>query len=173
MSAMEKALFEATFLITKEDIINMNTDRERLSVSGKKKIALYAAGVAAICAGVLLLLNFRDSLYHAICWSLLILIGLYCISYYEVISPALTRAQSSRFYEVFKSSIHSRTIRIYAEKIDIISEERKIRLPHENIHSIAEGKNTVLIYTDESNFCFVPKRVLDEGILEKIRKIKN
>ena len=169
MSGMEKAFFEESFLITKEDLINMNIDREKLSVSKKRKVLLYAAGVAAVCAGVLLLLNFRDSFYHGLCWVMLIVIGLYCISYYEVISPALTRSQSARFYEVFKSSIHSRTVRFYKEKIDFISEERKIRIPIDHIYSIAEGKNTVLIFTDEENFCFVPKRVLDAGILEKIR----
>lgn len=155
---MEKAIFEESFLITKEDLINMNIDRERLSVSKKRKVLLYAAGVAAVCTGVILLLNFRYSFYHGLCWTLLIMIGLYCISYYEAISPAITRSQSARFYDVFKSSIHSRTVRFYREKIDFISEERKIRIPKDHIYSIAEGKNTVFIYTDEENFCFVPKR---------------
>ena len=166
---MEKPFLEESYLITKQDYINMSSDYRRYNTPKENIIILRVLGIIAVCIGIAAFININGSVYQNICWIFLIIIGFYTLSYYDVISPSITRKQAAGFYDVYKGSIHSRTIRFFDDRVELTSEERKLRIPKKYLYKIYVSKDTVMIFTDISEFIFIPKRVLSESQLTFVK----
>ncbi len=164
-----KPFLEETFLITEEDYVNMSLERKKLLIPKKNRMIVLAAGIFALCAGVMGMIFLRNSLYHAFSYIVLILLGMYAISYYDVVDRSLIRKSASDFYTVNQKALHSQTIRIYDSKLEILSENRRLRIPRSFIYQIAEGNTSVIIFLDKNEFIFFPKRIITEPQLEKLR----
>ncbi len=162
---MEKPFLEESFLITKQDHINMSIDYRRYITPKENIIILRVLGIIAVCIGAAAFINIKGGVYQSICWIVLIVIGFYTLSYYDVISPSITRKQAAHFYDVYKGSIHSKTVRFFDNRVELTSEERKLRIPKKYLYKIYVSKDTVMIFTDISEFLFIPKRVLSESQL--------
>ena len=96
---MDKINIEECFLITKEDYVNMSLDKKKFFIPKENKIIFRVLGIIAVCCGVTAFINIRESIYQIICWFILIIIGLYVLSYYDVIYPVNIQRKASRFYD--------------------------------------------------------------------------
>lgn len=161
---------EETFLVTEEDFINMQLSKIKYLTPKENILILRIMGIIAILCGTAAFINVRGNIYQIICWFLLIAIGLFCLSYYDVINPVIIRKQAGKFYHFNQKAINSKTIRLDHQEFSITDEEHTIKLPVQYIYQIAETSSTVLIFFDKEEFGFVPKRILSEEQLELVRE---
>lgn len=166
---MEKPFLEESFLITEKDYVNMSAEKNKYLIPKENRIILRILGILAICCGTAAFINIRNGIYQTVCWVLLIIIGLYVLCYYDIINISMIRKQSAAFYNIYKKSIHSKSVRLYSDKFEIKSEERRLVIPKKYIYKTVEGKNTIIIFIDKNEFCFLPKRIFSEAQLENFR----
>lgn len=166
---MSVSKISESFLVTEEDFINMQLARRCYYVSPKRKIILRIMGMIAVFSGAAATIFVKVGVWQMFCWILLILTGFYMLSYYDVIDPLMIKKASSRFYQFNKNAINSRTIEFAEDKFSVISEDYKLELPEKYIYCIAESPSTIFIFTDKSEFVFIPRRVLSDEKIQFIR----
>ena len=137
----------------------------------ENKIILRIVGIIATVGGAAAFINIRGNIYQTICWFLLIGVGLYVFSYYDVTDPFLTYKQAQAFYRYNSESFNSKTVIFTPTLFSINDDSHKLSVPPEYIHSAVEGKNTLIIFIDNEQYYFIPKRVLSEDKLSVIREI--
>ncbi len=167
---MDKPFIETGFLITENDFINMTLTRKRYITPKENKVILRVLGFIAVLLGVVAYIFLRGNLYQIICWILLIAIGLFVLFYYDVINPAMIITQSKNFYSLNKKQITSKTVKIYENMFEIVSDRYRASVPKKYIYMIVESKNTIMIFLDKDEFCFIPTRVFSEEELSKFRE---
>lgn len=166
---MSKPFVEVSFLVTEEDFINMELTKKKYSTPKENKIILRVLGFIAVLCGVGVYVFIGGNIWQSICWILLIVIGLFCLFYYDVINPTIVRKQAQKFYNFNKFDISSKTVKFYEdEKFEMISGNYKISVPKKYIYKTINGNNTIIIFFDKNNYCFIPKRVFSAEQLEKI-----
>lgn len=159
-----------SYLITAEDFVNMQLAKEKYQTPKENSMILRILGVIAVLCGIAAFMNVRNSLYQVICWILLIFIGLAAISYYDIINPYLIQKQAEDFFELNSSEIASKTVIFTEEEFELSEENHKIKIPKNYIYCIAESKNMILIFFDQNEFSFIPKRVFSEEQLDLLRE---
>lgn len=166
---MSNSITEECFLITKDDYVHMMLDRKKFFTPKENKIILRILGIIAVCSGVAAFINIRESVYQTICWILLILIGFYALSYYDVICPSQIRKNASKFYEANSKFLQNAlTLHVGDELFELTSEMHKVCVPQRYIYKIIEGKNTILVFFDKNEYCFIPKRAVNENDIRQI-----
>ncbi len=158
-----------SFLITENDFLDMSILRSYCTIPRTNKIVLLITGITAVLCGGLAFINIGGNIFQNICWVLLIFIGFYCISYYDVIEPLLMKSQARSFYRYNKEKLGSREFVFGGKYFEMKSDDHKLRIPAEYIFKAVEGKNTVIIFLDNDEYCFISKRILDEEKLETLR----
>ncbi len=168
---MKKFSAEECFIVTEKDYVNMMNDVNQFRIPKENKIILRILGIIAVCCGTAAFINLRESIYQTICWIILIIIGFYVLSYYDVINPVQIKKQASKFYRYHSKMIKNAvTFQMNDELIHILSETHQLHLPKKYIHQIAECNHTILIFIDKNEFSFIPKRVVND---DDIRHLKN
>jgi len=169
---MNKILISESFLITQEDFVNMQLEKRSLTVPKENKIIFRISGIIAIACGTAAFINIRDNIYQVICWFILIVIGCYVHSYYDVIDKAILAKNAVDFYKYNQKDISSKNIEFSEEEFKISDESHCMNIPKKYIYKICEEKNTVFVFTDIENFYYIPKRILSGQQLEIIRNYK-
>lgn len=168
---MGESYIEASFLVTEEDFINMTLSKKKHTTPKENILIMRILGFIAVLCGIGAYAFIGGNLYQIICWILLILIGLFCLFYYDVINPAMIRKQAKNFYSFNKSAISSKTVRFYENgAFEMVSANYKVSVPKKYIYDISDNDNTIIIFLDKNNYCFIPKRVFTEEQLEYFRK---
>lgn len=167
---MNKPFLETSFLITEDDFINMELTRKKYITPKENKFILRVLGFIAILCGVSAYLFIKGNGYQIICWLLLIVIGLFSMSYYDVINPSMLRKQAKTFYNFNKGAIVSKTVCLTDDMLEIKSDNHRISIPKKYIYKIVESKNTVMFFIDKEEYCFIPLRVFSEEQLEQFHK---
>lgn len=166
---MNHTKISESFLITEEDYIRMQLEKRSYQVPPENKILLRILGMLAVFCGAAVMIYVRGEFWQQFCWILLIVIGLYNLSYYDVLDPVMIRNASVRFYRFNQKSISSRTIEMTDETISLVSEDHRLKLPKKYLYRIIETASTVFFLIDRDEFIFLPKRVLSEEKLKWIR----
>lgn len=165
---MKKAVSES-FHITEEDFIGMSLTLAKYRSPKENRMIFRIVGIIAVVCGAVAFINIRDTVYHTICWFLLIAIGLYVFSYYDVINPFLMKSQARQFYSSKGETLNSKTAIFSEDRFELRDEEHTLSLPWKYIYKAVEGKETLMIFVDMNEYCFIPKRVLDDKELELIK----
>ncbi|MBQ8134840.1 MAG: YcxB family protein [Clostridia bacterium] len=160
-----------SFLITEEDYIDMCLSRQKYMIPKENKIILAVMGIIAILCGTAAFINIRGNVYQIICWFLLIGIGLYVLSYYEVINPLITKDHAVKFFRYNQKLINSKTFTINSKTFSMTDQMHCIKIPIRYIDKIVESKTTLLIFTSKEEFTFVPKRALSKEQINIIRSM--
>ncbi len=171
MEKINKSDITVSFLITEEDFISMQLSRNKYIIPKENKMIFRITGIISILIGSAAFINIRENIYQIICWFLLIAMGCYVMSYYDVINPYLIKKDSSEFYKRNKKEISSKTVILTENEFSVRDNKHHLKIPLIYICAIAESKTTVLVYTDIEQFCFIPKRVLNENQIKKIRSL--
>lgn len=161
----------SSFLITEKDYVNMSLERLKYITPTANKIFLTAAGMLAIVTGSSLFIFYRGGIFFIICQLILIVAGLYMVSYSDVINPYITRTAAVKYYRYYQKSIFSKTVIISDDTIKIRDESHSLVLTGDMIFHIAEGKYTIFIYTDPGEFTFIPKRAMSEEQMDLLKKL--
>ncbi len=160
---------EKCFLVTKEDYVNMTVDKNSYLTPKENKIILRVMGMIAVCCGAAAFVSIRESIYQILCWLILILIGFYALSYYDVIAPVQSEKYAQKYYEYHRKQLESSvTLCVTEELFQTHTAAHQLCLPQKYIYQIIEGKHTILVFIDKNEFCFIPKRVLDDESLRYI-----
>ncbi len=164
-----KSEIKESFLITEEDYVNMCLSRQKYFIPKENKIILAVMGIIAILCGTAAFINIRGNAYQIICWFLLIAIGLYVLSYYEVINPLIVKDHATKFFRYNHKLINSKTFTFNSESFGMTDQMHQIKIPVKFIDKIVESKTTLLIFLDKEEITFVPKRVLSKEQINIIR----
>ena len=167
---MEKEIRES-YRITEKDFLSMSVLRARYLTPKENKIILRIVGIIAAVCGAAAFINIRGNIYQTVCWFLLIGVGLYVFSYYDVTDPFLTHRQAQAFYRYNSESFNSKTVIFTPSEFSISDEAHKLSVPIKYIYSAVEGKDTLIIFIDTEHYYFIPKRVLSEEKLAYIKEL--
>lgn len=161
---------EAAFLITEEDFVSMQIARMKIITEKENRVILKIIGIIAAFCGIIAFLYIRGNLYQLISWLLLIAVGLYCLFYYDLINPVITKKQAADRYRFNRREIGSKIFRLDSVNLSFEDEDHKINMPVENIYRLTETSDTLFIFYDMDEFGFIPKRVLDDKQISDMRK---
>lgn len=164
-----KSELKESFCITEEDFLQMSVLRAKCITPGPVRMLFRISGVIVTACGVAAFINIRGSLLHTVCWILLIAVGLFVFSYYDVIDPFITQKQAQAFYKYNSDDLISKTVIFNSSGFSIYDEFHKISIPAEYIYKAVEGKNILMIFIDKEEYYFIPKRVLSDEDLADIK----
>ncbi len=164
-------MLELSFLVTKEDYVFQALEKQHYLTPKENKIILYVIGLIAVGCGTAAWLHLNGSIYQKTGFAALILSGLYAVCYYDIIKPLLVKRRAAAYYEIHQKYIGSKRVRLYADKIEVIAENRSLHLPQKYIYRIVEGKHSLLVFLDRNESVFLPKRVFSEQQLTEFRSV--
>ncbi len=161
-----------SFLPTIEDYVYMRLERLGLKTSKEIRMFFRIIGIIGFMGGAAGFLNLRENIVQIICWILLMIAGLYMLSYYDIIRPSVERNRAVRFFNYNKRNICSKNIKLENGVLTAADELSSIRLTGESIYSIEETKNNIFIFYDIENFIYIPKRSITEKQKQLILEMK-
>lgn len=170
-------LFSLTFRIPLEDYIRFHlvigAENEK---KGRKKTVLL--GWAEFVIGVLLLIslfvsNTKNSLFFYFIIAVMILMGLYSITYYRFfyqksLEKVLAKQHASTPY--LQSDI---TIDLYEDKLTEHVQDKQADTPWESIHEIKSTDALLMLMLDSKRCLLIPKSQLTPEELEKLERLLN
>ena len=106
-------ILTADYIITEHDYIHTSLAQRRFKTSKADRLIMNILGILAIFIGLYMLIFSGDGIIKTICWILLIAMGLFSVSFYEIIGPSLVRYQAKNEYNANKEKIGSRNIAFY------------------------------------------------------------
>ena len=142
-------ILTADYIITEHDYIHTSLAQRRFKTSKSDRLIMNILGILAIFIGLYMLIFSGDGIIKTICWILLIAMGLFSVSFYEIIGPSLVRYQAKNEYNANKEKIGSRNIAFYEDEVKIF-------------------------YIDENDYISIPKRLFtdkDNDALERIKSL--
>lgn len=170
-------LFSLTFRIPLEDYIRFHlvigAENEK---KGRKKTVLL--GWAEFVIGVLLLIslfvsNTKNSLFFYFIIAVMILMGLYSITYYRFfyqksLEKVLAKQHASTPY--LQSDI---TIDLYKDKLTEHVQDKQADTPWDSIHEIKSTDALLMLMLDSKRCLLIPKSQLTPEELEKLERLLN
>ncbi len=161
-------LVSATYLTTEEDYRNFRMAVGRLRIGRVRRTCLMAAGVLMMAAGAALLYFQSGRLYDNAAWCALILIGMFCASYCDILSPYLIRRQANAEFAVRKRMLVAQSILFYPNYVKINTDRYNANILYDMLYKCVEDSTLFLFYTGMGEVRFLPKRVLAEGEAQRL-----
>lgn len=165
-------ILTANYITTESDHIYTYMTQLRYETKVYEKVIMLILGLIAICCGVFTLIFVGGGFMKNICWVLLILIGLFLISFHDMINPSMTRTRAKKEYVANKDKFVSRNISFFEDHVKITSDRYKGNIPYKYLFYVLEDKNVIIFYLDKNDYISIPKRVFsdkDHKELEKLR----
>ncbi len=100
--------------------------------------------------------------------------GLFSVSFYEIIGPSLVRYQAKNEYNANKEKIGSRNIAFYEDEVKIVSDRYRGNIPYRYFFQVLDDKKVIIFYLDENDYISIPKRLFtdkDNDALERIKSL--
>lgn len=151
-----------SYLPTKEDYEAFRLAAVRSKNSDGRKMAVRFGGAAVAGVGAALFLFTGSGIMERVAWAALILLGLFWLSYYDVIQPYTVRKQARARYEASRRMLVSQTVELFDRQFILRTDRYQAKLPYELLYKVVEDKNIYLLYTGEDEVRFIPKRVMTE-----------
>lgn len=172
---MKPPILTADYLTTETDYINTYLAQKRYETKTLDKVITRILGSLIFCCGLVMLIFFNDGgIIKTICWILLVVIGLFLISYHDVIVLAMVRNRAKNEYRANKEKFQTRNIAFFEDRAEIRSERYNGNIPYKYIYKILEDKNVIIIFIDNNDFHAVPKRIFseeDQAGINRVRQI--
>ena len=149
-------ILTADYIITEHDYIHTSLAQRRFKTSKSDRLIMNILGILAIFIGLYMLIFSGDGIIKTICWILLIAMGLFSVSFYEIIGPSLVRYQAKNEYNANKEKIGSRNI------------------AYRYFFQVLDDKKVIIFYLDENDYISIPKRLFtdkDNDALERIKSL--
>lgn len=165
-------ILTADYLTTEHDHIHTYIAMQKLEISKGDRIIMCALGILAIFIGLYMLIFSSGGIIKHICWILLVAMGLFSISFYEVISPSLARIRARNEYNANKDKFVSKNIAFYEDEVKIVSDRYKGNIPYKYFFKVFEDKKVIIFYLDKNDYISIPKRLFTDKDNESLKKIK-
>mgnify|MGYP003209865799 CR=1 FL=1 len=169
----ETPILTADYITTEHDHIYTYLAQQRFETSRGDRIIMGAVGILAIFIGLYMLIFVGEIFIKKICWILLVAIGLFLASFYEVINPSLTRIKAKNEYIANKEKFVSKNIAFYEDKVVINSDRYKGNIPYRYFFQVLEDKKVIIFYLDKNDYISIPKRLFTDKDDEALRKIES
>ncbi len=167
-------ILTADYLTTEYDYIYTNLAQLKHETKTLDKVIMIVLGLTAICCGVFTLIFVGGGFLKNVCWVLLIVIGLFLVSFHDVINPSMTRTKAKKVFNANKDKFVSRNVMFYEDSVEILSDRYKGNIPYKYLYYVLEDKNVIVLYLDKNDYISVPKRLFsekDEKSLERLREL--
>lgn len=168
----EAPTLSVNYLTTEQDHINTRMAQLRDEARLSDRVIMQILGIIAICCGVAALIFVGGGFFKNFCWVLLIVIGLFLISFHEVINPAITRSRAKREYASNKDKFVSIGILFYEDRVEIESDRYRGNIPYRYLFKVVEDKNVIILYLDKNDYISIPLRIIANDDREKLKLIK-
>ena len=158
-------ILTADYIITEHDYIHTSLAQRRFKTSKADRLIMNILGILAIFIGLYMLIFSGDGIIKTICWILLIAMGLFSVSFYEIIGPSLVR---------YQEKIGSRNIAFYEDEVKIVSDRYRGNIPYRYFFQVLDDKKVIIFYLDENDYISIPKRLFtdkDNDALERIKSL--
>ena len=152
-------ILTADYIITEHDYIHTSLAQRRFKTSKADRLIMNILGILAIFIGLYMLIFSGDGIIKTICWILLIAMGLFSVSFYEIIGPSLVRYQAKNEYE---------------DEVKIVSDRYRGNIPYRYFFQVLDDKKVIIFYLDENDYISIPKRLFtdkDNDALERIKSL--
>lgn len=166
-------ILTADYITTEHDYIHTYLSRQRLEISKGDRIILSLLGILAVFIGLYMLIFVGGSFVKNICWILLIAMGLFSVSFYEIINPSLARIRAKNEYNANKDKFASMSIAFYEDEVKISSNRYKGNIPYRYFFQVIEDKKVIILYLDKNDYISIPKRLFNDKDDEALRKIES
>ncbi len=167
-------ILTADYLTTEYDYIYTDMAQLKYETKTLDRVIMTVLGLTAVFCGIFTLIFVGGGFIKNFCWVLLIVIGLFLVSYHDVINPSMTRSKAKKIYNANKDKFVSRNVMFYEDSVKILSDRYKGNIPYKCLYYVLEDKNVIILYFDKNDFISVPKRLFsekDEKSLERLREI--
>ena len=164
-------LVSASYLTTEEDYRNFRLAVGRLRIGRVRRACSMAAGILMMAAGAALLYFQSGRLYDNAAWCALIVIGMFCASYCDILSPYLIRRQANAEFAVRKRMLVAQSILFYPDRLQINTDRYNANILYEMLYKCVEDETLFLFYTGMGEVRFLPKRVLAEGEAQRLSAV--
>ena len=167
-------ILTADYIITEHDYIHTSLAQRRFKTSKSDRLIMNILGILAIFIGLYMLIFSGDGIIKTICWIMLIAMGLFSVSFYEIIGPSLVRYQAKNEYNANKEKIGSRNIAFYEDEVKIVSDRYRGNIPYRYFFQVLDDKKVIIFYLDENDYISIPKRLFtdkDNDALERIKSL--
>lgn len=166
-------ILTADYITTEHDYIHTYIAQQRFEISKGDRIIMSTLGILAIFIGLYMLIFVRGGLIKHICWILLVAMGLFSVSFYEVISPSWARIRAKNEYNAHKDKFVSKNIAFYENEVKIVSDRYRGNIPYRYFFQVLEDKKVIIFYLDKNDYISIPKRLFTDKDNEALKKIKS
>lgn len=164
----DTVLVTASYLTTEEDYRNYRMAVRHLRISGIRRACFLIAGVIIMAAGAALLYFYSGGFYDNLAWFALVVVGMFCASYYDVLVPYLTRRQANAAFAQRSRILVAQNISLYPDHFQVNTDRYIATVPYNLLYKCVEDATMFLFYTGMDEVRFLPKRVLTEGEAEQL-----
>lgn len=166
-------ILTADYITTEHDYIYTYLAQQKYETSKVDRAIMGILGIIIIFLGLYMLIFIGGSFVKTVCWLLLVAIGLFLVSFHEIINPSLTRIRAKNEYNVNKDKFSSRSIIFYEEEVKIVSDRYKGNIPYKYFFRILEDKKVIILYLDKNDYISIPKRLFTDKDDEALKKIES
>lgn len=162
-----KTLITTTYLITKEDYVNLSISKLKIDRKNPDTIKQKVASFIMVIFLSLWFFRPGESLSIVSCL-LIVFLGflfLFLLDMYMVKKLAVD------IYEKEKKNLLSQTFTLYEDSLSIKTDRYSARIPFDMLYEVYEDQEVFVICTSIADMKFIPKRVLDVAQRNLFREI--
>lgn len=166
-------ILTADYITTENDHIYTYLAQQKHETSKFDRAIMGILGIIIIFLGLYMLIFIGGDFIKNICWVLLVAIGLFLVSFHEVINPSLTRVRAKNDYNANREKFASKSIAFYESEVKIVSDRYKGNIPYKYFFQVLEDKKVIIFYLDKNDYISIPKRLFTDKDDEALKKIES
>ena len=165
-----EACVPVSFLPEQEEYVQTVMLSSRYRANPKAGILLRAAGCLLFLAGLGFLLFFPRSTAGIVLFNLIMIVGIVCLAWTDMIQPMVRRRRARSVFEKSENQKNSVQITVYQDRMTVQSDGLDAAFPLESLPFVLEDDKLFLLSAGDQYQWMIPKRVLDENQAAWLRK---
>ena len=165
----EETCVSVSYLPEQEEYVQKVMLSSRYASHPKLGMLLRITGCVLFLAGLGLLLFTSRSTSGIILFNVMMIVGIVCLVWTDMIIPMLRRNRAKAVFEKSELQKNSVMISIYGNRVAVQSDGLDMAFPLENLPFVLEDDKLFLLSAGDQYQWMIPKRVLDKGQMEWLR----
>lgn len=162
-----KTLFTTTYLITKEDYVNLSMSKLKIDRKNPDTIKQKVASFILVIFLSLWFFKPGENLSIILC-ALIILLGFLFLFYFDIY---MVKRLAADIYERQKNNVLSQTFSLYEDSLSIKADKYSAKIPFDMLYRIYEDEEVFTVCTSISDMKFLPKRALDAAQCNVLKNV--
>lgn len=165
-----EACVSVSFLPEQEEYVQKVMLSSRYYSNPKAGILLRLTGCLLFLAGLGFLLFFPRSTAGIVLFNLMMIVGIVCLAWIDMIQPMVRRSRARSVFEKSENQKNSVQITVYQDRMTVQSDGLDAAFPLESLPFVLEDDKLFLLSAGDQYQWMIPKRVLDENQAAWLRK---